>query len=48
VIGAGIGAAKAMKAGQEKARIAAGSETPKFGRLAYLVLTADELALIAR
>jgi hypothetical protein len=46
VIGAGIGAAKAMKAGQEKARIAAESETPKFGRLAYLVVTADELALI--
>src|ERR1017187_10995224 len=46
VIGAGIGAAKAMKAGQEQARIASESETPGFGRLAYLAVTADELALI--
>lgn len=46
VIGAGISAAKGMKAEQQQARIAAESETPKFGRIAYLTVTADELALI--
>jgi hypothetical protein len=46
VIGSGIGAAKAMRAGQERARIASESETPAFGRLAYLAVTANELALV--
>jgi hypothetical protein len=45
-IGAGISAARGMKAGQEKAELAATSETPKFGKLAYLAVTADEVALI--
>jgi hypothetical protein len=46
VIGAGISAAKGMQADKQKAQFAAESETPKFGRLAYLVATADEMALI--
>jgi len=47
VVGAGIGAAKGLRAGQEQAAFAAASDTPKFGKLAYLVVTADEVALIA-
>lgn len=46
LIGAGISAAASMRAEQSQARIAAGAETPKFGRIAYLAVTPGELALI--
>jgi hypothetical protein len=39
LVGAGIGAAAGMKAEQSQARMASGSETPRFGRLAYLPVT---------
>lgn len=46
LVGSAIGAARGMKADQEKVQIAAESETPDFGRLAYLAVTESELALI--
>lgn len=46
LVGAAISAGGQQKAGKDKARWAATSETPKFGRLAYLAVTADELALV--
>jgi hypothetical protein len=46
IVGAAIGAGAGMKAGQKQAGIAAASETPAFGRLAYLAVTESELALI--
>jgi hypothetical protein len=46
IVGAAIGAGAGMKAGQQQAATAAASETPKFGRLAYLAVTDGELALI--
>ena len=47
IVGAGIGAAKSLRADQGKVGFAAASDTPKFGKLAYLVVTAEEVALIA-
>jgi hypothetical protein len=44
--GAVVDAVRGGKAAQEMQAAAAGSETPKFARLAFLALTADELALI--
>jgi hypothetical protein len=46
VVGAAIGAGAGMKAERKQAQIASASETPNFGRLAYLAVTEDELALI--
>jgi hypothetical protein len=46
VVGAGISAAAGMRAEQEQQQTAAGSEMPKFGRLAYLAVTEGEVALI--
>ena len=45
-VGAAISAARQQKAGKEKAHFAADSQTPSFGRLAFLVVTDDELALV--
>jgi hypothetical protein len=44
--GAVVDAVRSGKAAQQMQAAAAGSETPKFARLAFLALTADELALI--
>jgi hypothetical protein len=46
VVGAAIGAGAGMKAERKQAQIASASETPNFGRLAYLAVTEGELALI--
>jgi hypothetical protein len=46
LVGAGIGAAAGMKAEQSQAQTASGSQTPRFGRLAFLAVTAQEVALI--
>jgi hypothetical protein len=46
VIGAAAGAAAGMRAEKKQAQMAAESVTPKFGRLAYLAVTAEEVALI--
>jgi hypothetical protein len=46
VVGAAVTARAGYKAQQEQAEAAATSETPSF-KLAYLALTADELALVA-
>jgi hypothetical protein len=46
LVGSLIGAGAGMKASQQQVAIASGSETPKFGRLAYLAVTDGELALI--
>lgn len=46
VVGAVISATAVGKANKKKAQAAAVSTAPKFGRLAYLAVTADELALI--
>jgi hypothetical protein len=45
LVGAAVTARAGYKAQQEQAEAAAESETPKF-KLAYLALTADELALV--
>jgi hypothetical protein len=45
LVGAAVTARAGYKAQQEQAAAAAESETPKF-KLAYLALTADELALV--
>jgi hypothetical protein len=44
--GAAVDAVRGGKAAGEMQAAATGSETPKFARLAFLALTADELALI--
>jgi hypothetical protein len=46
VVGAVVSAGAGMKAEHRQAQIASASETPSFGRLAYLAVTEDELALI--
>jgi hypothetical protein len=46
VAGAAAGAARSMKANEQKIAFRENSETPTFGRLAYLVVTADEVALV--
>lgn len=46
VIGAAAGAAAGMRAEKKQRRMAAESVTPKFGRLAYLAVTASEVALV--
>ena len=46
VAGAVIKARREQKADQEKAQWAATSQTPEFGRNAYVAVTANELALI--
>lgn len=46
LIGAAISATAAGRANKQRAKIVAESQTPNFGRLAYLAVTADELALI--
>ena len=46
VVGAAISAGGDTKAGRQKAAWAASSQTPTFGRFAYLAATEDELALI--
>jgi hypothetical protein len=46
LIGAVVSSFASMRAGKKQAQIAAESQTPDFGRLAYLAVTADELALI--
>jgi hypothetical protein len=46
LVGAGISAAKGMKADKEKAEFAAESVAPKFGKMALLVATAEEVALV--
>ena len=45
-IGAAVGAARSMKAAEQKAHYAQTSDTPKFGRLAYLMVTPDEVAVV--
>lgn len=45
-VGAVISAAGQQKAGKQQAQFDAASETPKFGRLAFLAVTDDELALV--
>ena len=45
-VGAAISATRQQKAGKQQAQFAADSQTPKFGRLAFLAVTDDELALI--
>jgi hypothetical protein len=45
-VGAVISAAREQKAGKEKAQFASDSQTPKFGRLAFLAVTDDELAVV--
>jgi hypothetical protein len=44
ILGGAISAAAGAKAGKRQAQMA--SETPKFGRVAYLAVTEEELALI--
>jgi hypothetical protein len=46
VVGAAAGAARSMKANQEKIDYRESSDTPQIGRLAYFVVTPDEVALI--
>ena len=46
VVGAAISATRQQKAGQQKAEWASTSQTPDFGRLAYLAVSSSELALI--
>jgi hypothetical protein len=46
LVGAGISAAKGMKADKEKAGFSSESSAPKFGKMAFLVATADEVALV--
>jgi hypothetical protein len=46
IVGAAIGATRQGKAGREKAEWASASQTPEFGRVGYLAVTANELALI--
>jgi hypothetical protein len=46
LIGGAVSAATTTKATREKQEAAQASETPKFGRLAYLVVTPDEVALV--
>jgi hypothetical protein len=46
LIGAAISAGASMKADKQRAQAAAVTQAPDFGRLAYLAVTADELALI--
>lgn len=46
VIGPAAGAAAGMRAEKKQAQMAAESVTPKFGRLAYLAVTAQEVALV--
>jgi hypothetical protein len=46
VLGAAISATAAGRANKKKAQADAASSAPKFGRLAYLAATAEELALI--
>jgi hypothetical protein len=45
-IGAAISATRQGKAQQEKAQFASTSHTPSFGRLAFLAVTGDEVALV--
>lgn len=45
-VGAAIGATRGQKAEKEKAEYASASQTPEFGRLAYLAVTSGEVALI--
>jgi hypothetical protein len=44
IVGGAISATAGMRADRRQAQLA--SETPKFGRVAYLAVTEDELALI--
>ena len=44
--GAAVGAARSMKANEEKIAFREESETPTFGRLAYFVVTPEEVALV--
>jgi hypothetical protein len=46
LIGAAVSAAAVDRANKKKAEAAAASSAPDFGRIAYLAVTADELALI--
>jgi hypothetical protein len=46
LVGGAISAGASMKADKRKVEFAAESETPKFGRLAYLAVTEGELALV--
>lgn len=44
--GAAISATRGQKAGQQEAEWGSASQTPDFGRLAYLAVSTNELALI--
>lgn len=46
LVGGAISAGATMEADREKLAAARASETPAFGRLAYLVATPDEVALV--
>lgn len=46
LVGGAVSAGATMQADKGKLAAASASETPKFGRLAYLVATPDEVALV--